>query len=97
MGRCRLLAEELEYAPVSDFALVLFEPDLVRPAFARRSVNSNDKSLAGLRAGGKPVCTFRDHALNRHAHARPQTPEWTVAERDIAAMRARDVAGDGQT
>ena len=32
----------------------LFEHDLFRPSFARRS---------GLREGGKPVLTFRDHAL----------------------------------
>src|SRR5580658_1846708 len=32
----------------------LFEHDLIRPSFARRS---------GLREGGKPASTFRDHAL----------------------------------
>src|SRR5476649_644028 len=36
----------------------LFEHDLFRPSFARRS---------GLREGGNPVPTFRDHALNQRS------------------------------
>jgi hypothetical protein len=44
---------------------ILFAHDLVRPAFARRSIERNDKPAPGLRAGGKPVPTFRDHALSR--------------------------------
>jgi hypothetical protein len=35
-------------------------PDLPSPAEAS---NDADKALAGLRAGGKPETTFRDHAL----------------------------------
>jgi predicted TPR repeat methyltransferase len=46
------------------FALILlFERDLFRPAFARPSIKREDKGLAELRAGGKLVSTFRDHAL----------------------------------
>src|SRR5438477_12622295 len=41
---------------------ILLAHDLFRPAFARRSIEPNDKPLPGLRAGGKPVSTFRDHA-----------------------------------
>src|SRR5262245_36304390 len=41
------------------------EHDLFRPAFARRSVAPNDGPCGGLRAGGKPVPTFRDHAPTR--------------------------------
>src|SRR5438046_6551646 len=37
---------------------LLLEHDLIRPSFARRS---------GLREGGKPVPTFRDHALSENA------------------------------
>jgi hypothetical protein len=37
--------------------------DLFRPGFARRSLERQDLRLARLRAGGKPVPTFRDHAL----------------------------------
>jgi Ala-tRNA(Pro) deacylase len=48
---------------------LLFEHDLFRPAFARRSIERNDKPVPGLRAGGKPVSTFRDHALM------PATPD----------------------
>src|SRR5437588_11071103 len=44
---------------------LLFEHDLFRPAFGRRSIERNDKPVPGLRAGGKPVATFRDHALAR--------------------------------
>ena len=33
--------------------------DLFRPAFARRSTKPNQRTIAGLRAGGKPVPTFR--------------------------------------
>src|SRR5262249_40042953 len=48
----------------------LFEHDLFRPGFARRSAKPNDGQCQGLRAGGKPVPTphqvrgrlFRDHA-----------------------------------
>jgi hypothetical protein len=36
---------------------------LLRPAFARRSVKHNDEACQWLRAGGKPVPAFRDHAL----------------------------------
>src|ERR1051326_1596314 len=39
--------------------------DLVRPAFARRSVTPNGKPYQGLRAGGKPRPTFRDHARDQ--------------------------------
>jgi Ala-tRNA(Pro) deacylase len=51
---------------------VLFEHDLFRPAFARRSIKRSDDRLPGLCAGGKPASTlgsksegklFRDHAL----------------------------------
>src|ERR1700730_11567425 len=42
---------------------LFMEHDLFRPAFARRSVKPNDEQYQGLRAGGKPVPTFRDHAL----------------------------------
>jgi Ala-tRNA(Pro) deacylase len=48
---------------------LLFEHDLFRPAFARRSIERNDKPVPGLRAGGKPVSTFRDYALM------PATPD----------------------
>jgi S-disulfanyl-L-cysteine oxidoreductase SoxD len=34
-----------------------------RPGFARRSVKRNDSARQRLRAGGKPVSTFRHHAL----------------------------------
>jgi hypothetical protein len=37
----------------------LLEHDLFRPAFARRSIKRNEESCQGLRAGGKPVPTFR--------------------------------------
>jgi heme-degrading monooxygenase HmoA len=43
--------------------LRFFKHDLFRPAFARRSIERNDKPVPGLRAGGKPASTFRDHAL----------------------------------
>jgi len=42
----------------------LFEHGLFRSAFARRSIKRQDKGLPGLRAGGKPVPTFPDHALS---------------------------------
>jgi AraC family transcriptional regulator len=54
------------------YGLVLsFAHDLVRPAFARRSISPLDTDVPGLRAGGKPLHTphqvrgrpFRDHAL----------------------------------
>jgi hypothetical protein len=45
------------------------EHDLFRPAFARRSIKPNDEPRQGLRAGGKPVLTFRDHALTLAAIA----------------------------
>ena len=41
----------------------LLAHDLFRPAFARRSIERADNEFSGLRAGGKPVPTFRDHAL----------------------------------
>ena len=34
--------------------------------------------------------------LNRHADRRAQAAERAFAERDVAAMRARDIAGDGE-
>jgi 16S rRNA (guanine966-N2)-methyltransferase len=43
----------------------LFEHDLFQPAFARRSFEPNAQALPWLCAGGKPVPTFRDHALMR--------------------------------
>src|SRR5256885_1687684 len=36
-------------------------------------------------------------ALNRHPHRGAQAPNRTVGQRDIAAMRARDVPRDGET
>jgi hypothetical protein len=36
------------------------EHDLFRPAYARRSITPFNCAKAGLRAGGKPVSTFRD-------------------------------------
>jgi molybdate transport system substrate-binding protein len=50
------------FEPSSRFRLLL-EHDLFRPAFARRSFKPNDERCNGFRAGGKPVSTFRDHAL----------------------------------
>jgi hypothetical protein len=41
---------------------LLFEHDLFRPSFARRS---------GLREGGKSLSTFRDHALRFRASIEP--------------------------
>src|SRR5262249_13137898 len=38
---------------------------LFRPGFARRSIKPHEVRWPRLRAGGKPVSTFRDHALNR--------------------------------
>src|SRR5258708_28721286 len=38
------------------------EHDLFRPAYARRSIGPLDEDMPGLRAGGKPRHTFRDHA-----------------------------------
>jgi len=38
------------------------EHDLFRPAYARRSIALHNAVVSGLRAGGKPVSTFRDHA-----------------------------------
>jgi hypothetical protein len=43
-----------------DFLSMIF----FRPAFARRSIKPNGEACQGLRAGGKPVPTFRDHALS---------------------------------
>ena len=45
---------------------------------------------------GKPVSTFPDHALDRNANSRAQSPERRVAQRDIAAVGARDIACDGE-
>jgi hypothetical protein len=52
----RSTARERRDQSQKDFAVLdlSFEHDLIRPSFARRS---------GLREGGKPVSTFRDHAL----------------------------------
>src|SRR5262245_29216399 len=44
-------------------ASLLLEHDLFRPAFARRSIEPQGRLRQRLRAGGKPVPTFRDHAL----------------------------------
>src|SRR5215467_1672927 len=38
----------------------------------------------------------RPRRLYRHAHARPQTAKRTVRQQNIAAMRAGDVARDGE-
>ena len=38
----------------------------------------------------------RVSALDRHLHGRPQPPQRAGAQRDVAAVGARDVAGDGQ-
>src|SRR5437763_5811048 len=43
---------------------------------------------------GKPVPTFLASLLDRHPHRRAQAAHRAVAERDVAAMRARDVACD---
>ena len=40
----------------------LFAHDLFRPAYARRSIRPRDRTTQGLRAGGKPLRTFRGHA-----------------------------------
>jgi hypothetical protein len=55
------------------------EHDLFRPAFARRSFKPHDDPCQGLRAGGKPVSTFRDHALKAPVRG---------ASRPIAARRS---------
>jgi hypothetical protein len=53
------------------FALIfLFDHDFFRPAFARRSIKRDDKGAARLRAGGKPVSTFRHRALANPAEHR---------------------------
>src|SRR6476659_7725230 len=52
----------------------------------------------------KPDCTEADHpirraarpASHRYPHRGAQPAHRTVAEHDVAAMRARDVAGDGK-
>ena len=46
---------------------MLFEHDLFRPAFARRSFSPHAEVLPWLRACGKPASTFRDHALIKAA------------------------------
>src|SRR5947208_16531099 len=53
----------MRFGKSSSALAFLFEHDLFRPAFARRSIEQNDKPMSGLRAGGKPVPAFRDHAL----------------------------------
>src|SRR5437879_9890326 len=52
----------LESSSRSSFFL---EPDLFRPGFARRSVKPDDDPGPGFAQAGKPVPTFRDHALIR--------------------------------
>jgi Ala-tRNA(Pro) deacylase len=64
---------------------LLFEHDLFRPAFARRSIERNDKPVPGLRAGGKPVSTFRDHALM------PATPDELFAYLDTLGIAHKTV------
>src|SRR6188474_1658730 len=44
------------------------EHDLVRPAYARRSIDPHVRPVPGLRAGGKPASTFRDHARRPARH-----------------------------
>src|SRR5262249_12153978 len=56
----------------------LFEHDLVRPGFARRSVEWKVSRLGRLRAGGKPVSTFSDHALG---------DDFTLCRREAAIKR----------
>jgi hypothetical protein len=51
----------------NDFRLIagLFDHDLFRPAFARRSTRRSENCIKRLRACGKPAFTFRDHALRK--------------------------------
>src|SRR6476619_2093275 len=68
--------------PASRCVAAFFAHDLVRPAYARRSINPYDATAQGLRAGGKPLHipdrgrghAFRDHAL-------PEQPEPDQPER----------------
>src|SRR4051794_5247436 len=44
----------------------------------------------------RPVPAAGPEALRRQAHARAHAAERALVERDVAAMGARDVAGDGK-
>src|SRR5712671_3908953 len=53
----------MTFFEASSRSSLLVEHDLFRPAFARRSTKPLIALSPRLRAGGKRVSTFRDHAL----------------------------------
>src|SRR5207248_11302209 len=63
------------------------------------------QALAPARPRGAPAQPARRRAghgvraanLNRYPHGRPQAAQWAVAEQNVAAMGAGDVAGNGKT
>jgi hypothetical protein len=67
---------------------LLIEHDLFRPAFARRSVKPNDERCKGLRAGGKPVPAFRDHA--RAERQDPMTETEKLRDKPASTKEDRD-------
>jgi hypothetical protein len=72
---------------------LLLEHDLFRPAFARRSIERADKELDRLRAGGKPVSTFRDHALKSDTLNERRVNSMALPKRDWLDMTWQDIAG----
>ena len=62
--------------------------DLFGPAFARRSIEPKITTVPGLRAGGKPVPTFPDHALPQlHRRSRQRRDTAEVARGDRIGRR----------
>src|SRR5436190_23083281 len=41
--------------------------------------------------------TKNDRALDRHPYRRPQSTQWAIGERNLAAVRARNIARNGKT
>src|SRR5262249_61722796 len=69
--------------------VVFLEHDLSRPASARRSIKPNDEPRKGLRAGGKPVPTFRDHALGTEQISLAGVPQQPAAARPAHRLEVR--------
>jgi hypothetical protein len=69
--------------------------DLFGPGFARRSIAQSEKPLARLRAGGKPVPTFPDHALTRLLSQRAE--DHHAAANDNHRVKNSGVNVHGQT
>src|SRR5262245_33674477 len=66
-------------------------------ASAVSPASSRACARAGVRVGTTTTKRWRHRGfLDRHAHARPQSAERAVRQQDIAAVRAGDVAGDGE-